>query len=79
VGEAESEPGRLPIDIGPLGHAVVEVGHGAVRGRHGGISSNTWRAMEWLAWDVFLGQLCAELDLGTKSKVEAHKLLYKFY
>ena len=32
----------------------------------------------WPAWEAILGQLRAELDLGPKSKVEAHELLYIF-
>ena len=43
------------------------------------ISSSTWRATVWPAWEAFLGQLLAELDLGPKSKVEAHELFYIFY
>ena len=35
--------------------------------------------MEWPVWDTFLGHLWAELDLGPKSKVEAHELLYNIY
>ena len=44
-----------------------------------GISPSMWRAMVWLAWEAFLGQLWAEFDLGPKRKVEAHELLYKFH
>jgi len=35
--------------------------------------------MEWPAWDAFLGQLWAKLDLRPKSKVEAHELLYNTF
>ena len=44
-----------------------------------GISSSTWWATVWPAWEAFLGQLRAKLDLGPKSKVEAHELLYIFH
>jgi hypothetical protein len=32
----------------------------------------------WPTWDAFLGQVQAELDLGPKSKVVAHVMLYNF-
>ena len=53
--------------------------HGAVHGGNVVNSSNTWRVMEWPVWDVFLSQLWAKFDLWTKSKVEAHELLYNIY
>ena len=43
------------------------------------ISPSTWWAMVWPAWEAFLGQLWAELDLWPKSKFEARKLLYNFH
>jgi hypothetical protein len=44
-----------------------------------GILSRTWRAVVWLAWSVFLGQLRADLGLEPKIKVEAREQLYTFH
>jgi hypothetical protein len=46
---------------------------------HYGISPNTWWVMVWSGWDAFLGPIGAKLDLGPKSKVATHIMLYKFH
>ena len=57
---------------------VVEVGLAkSMHGGHISILSSTWRAAIWVRWVPFLGQLRADLDLGTKSKVAAHLMIYK--
>jgi hypothetical protein len=45
---------------------------------HCGTLPNTWWVIVWPTWDAFLGQVQAELDLGPKSKVVAHVILYNF-
>ena len=52
--EADFRP-TWSISVVEVGHAAVEVGRGAVHGHHEGVSLDTWRAMEWPAWDAFLG------------------------
>jgi hypothetical protein len=44
-----------------------------------GIPSSTWRAVVWLTWSMFLGQLRADLGLDPKIKVEAREQLYTFH
>jgi hypothetical protein len=46
---------------------------------HYGISPNTWWVMVCLGWDAFLGPRWVKLDLGPKSKVATHIILYKFH
>ena len=41
------------------------------------ISPSAWRATVRPVWKAILGQLWAELDLGPRSKVEAHLMIYK--
>ena len=57
----------------------AQLGHGHYAQAHvalWGISPSTWRATVWPAWEAFFGELRVELDLGPKSKVEAHELIY---
>jgi hypothetical protein len=67
-------------------HSSEEVGRSAhmvdtsyPRVVHLGISPNRWRAAKWLAWGVFLGLFQADLELGPKTKIEAHAKLYAFH
>jgi len=49
----------------------------ALHGGHVGISSSTWWATVGARWEPILGRLRADLDLGPKSKVETHLMIYK--
>jgi hypothetical protein len=49
-----------------------------VHGGRVGISSSTWRAAKWPAWEAILGLFRAELDLGPKTKFVKLVLLYIF-
>ena len=51
------------------GHVVAMVGHAPLHDGRADKSSNRWRASVWPLWDIILGHLRAELDLGPKSKV----------
>ena len=75
----ESSAMLSPSNMDRQGCVVEEGTHGTMHGSHVVNSSNTWRVMEWPVWDVFLSQLWAKFDLWTKSKVEAHELLYNIY
>ena len=44
------------------------VGRALVLGDHAGISSNTWCAVKWPAWEAILGPFRVELDFGPKTK-----------
>ena len=45
----------------------------------GGILSNTCRVTVWIEWNIILGSLQAELDLGPKTKFVVLMLLYIFH
>jgi hypothetical protein len=49
-----------------------------VHGGRVGISSSTWRAAKWPAWEAILGLFRAELDFGPKTKFAHLGLLSNF-
>ena len=61
------------------GTAVEVVSEASMHSGHVGILSSTWLAAMWVRWAPFLGQISADLDLGPKSKVAAHLMIYKTY
>jgi hypothetical protein len=56
--------------------AMVE--RALVHGGRVGISSSTWRAAKWPAWEAILGLFRAELDFGPKTKFAHLGLLSNF-
>ena len=54
-------------------------GRAPVHGVHEDKLSSTWRAPELTWWGANLGWLGCELDIGPKTKFEAHELLFIFH
>ena len=50
----------------------------ALHGRHEGKTSDTWWASARVRSALVLGRICADLDLGPKTKFEAPALLFIF-
>ena len=57
---------------------ALEVGAPSLHGERVGISSSTWRAVKWPAWEAILCLFRAELDLGPKTKFAHPAMLYNF-
>jgi hypothetical protein len=72
---------RAGVDSsGRGGEHVAEVGARGVHAcDHVGIKSNTWQAENRARWEADLGQQQADLDLGPKTKFEAHMIPFNFH
>jgi hypothetical protein len=79
VGERAEGALVLSIDAAKAGHATAMVACALVHGGCVGFLTSTWRASVGLRWAPILGPLQAELDLGPKTKFEAHVIPSNFH